>query len=591
MTSKLKVSFGRIFWPSLLASTIVLVLLFVFIFGLIGSLSKGADTFKVEENTILHMKLSGSIGESTATSFDPTVFGVSSKVGLSDILFGLEKAAEDPKVKGLFLELDMPNCGIATSTEIRNAINEFEESGKFVVAYFQGEVIGMKQYYIGSAANERYGFPSSVFEFMGMGAELMFYKGMLDKLDVEIQIVRGSNNDFKSAVEPYFLSKISDSSRVQLERYLHSMWEDVRSSISEETGVSAERLNTIADSTYIRRVTDAVREKLLTDALYRDEVMALLVNKVDAKDVDDLNLMSFEKYAKKKFENDQLILESKSPNIAVIRAEGGIGKSGDGISSDKLVKIIREVREDEDIKVVVFRVNSPGGSALASDEIWREIILTKAEKPIIVSMGDVAASGGYYIAAPANRIFAESTTITGSIGVFGMIPYTGKMFENKLGITFDEVKTNHRAVVSTNKKMSDGEFQIVQDEVDLIYDQFLGRVAEGRNMTKEQVNQVARGRVWTGKDAVKIGLVDELGGVNDAIQYAADFVEIDSPVIQYYPKLKKEPWQEFLEMLNQDDEASAGGLPEELVKWYSNYKTIKDRTGIQMRLPYDIEIR
>lgn len=584
------VSFGRVFWPALTASIIVVALLVIFFSALFGSLFKGPKPFSVEPNTVLHMTLSGTISEVSSSKIDPTSFSIDTRTGLSSLLYGLEKAAEDDNIKGLFIELDMPSCGYATATEIRNAINTFEEKGKFVVTYFQGEAVGLKQYYIGSAANETYGFPTTMFEFGGLGAEYMFYKGLFDKLDVEMQVVRGSNNDFKSAVEPYFRKNMSDSNRVQTERYLTSMWEDIRMAIGNEKSISIDRLNLFADSTMIRRVNDAVQHGLINDVKYRDEVLAILAEKVGVSNPDDLKLSPFERYAQKKFENNQKIARGKDANVAVILAEGGVVKKGDGLSSDRITKYIRDARKDENIKAIVFRVNSPGGSALASDEIWREIMLAKAEKPVIVSMGDVAASGGYYVAAPATRIFAEPTTVTGSIGVFGVIPYTGAMLENKLGVTFDRAFTNERAVLSLNKKMTPEEFAIVQDEVDFIYDQFLSRVAEGRGMDKEQVNTIARGRVWTGRDALKIGLVDELGGISSAIDYAVKEAEIEKPMLQYYPKVKTEMLTELLEAIeDQKDEKSASdAVSEELIRYYNNLKQLEQYTGIQARMPYDV---
>ena len=591
MSNKVKVSFGRIFWPSLVASIVTLIILGFVFSAVIGSLIGGKPVYSTGSDAILHMKLSGQIGEVSDSDFDPMTFNIKSKAGLSEILYGLERAASDDNIKGLYLEISNPQCGYATATEIRNAINKFEASGKFVVAYHQGEAIGLKSYYIASAANESYGFPSSMFEFVGLGAELMFYKGMFDKLDLEMQVIRGSNNHFKSAVEPYFLEKMSDSSRLQISRYLESIWEDLRENMGSDRNVTATDLNMYADSTLIRRVKDAVDYKLIDDVKYRDEVLQLLTEKVDAKSVDDLNLTNFNRYAQKKFLANQNIIRGKKPNIAVILAEGGVVKKGDGLSSEKINKMIREARNDENIKAIVFRVNSPGGSALASDEIWREVMLAKAEKPVIVSMGDVAASGGYYIAAPATKIFAESTTITGSIGVFGVIPYTGAMLENKLGLSFDRVGTNKRSVLSTNQKLSNDEFSIVQEEVDFIYDQFLDRVSEGRGMSKEAVNEIARGRVWTGKDAVKNGLVDELGGIQEAINFALKEVEIDSSdaKVAYYPKRKVEPWIEIIEAFENNEDKDAG-IPEELIEYYQLLKNIEQRIGIQARLPYDIKL-
>ena len=589
------ISFGKVFWPSLMASVVVLTLLVLFFFVLFGSLFTGPEPFAVKDKTVLHMTLSGQINESSNSEFNPSSFQMEQQIGLSDILYGLEKAASDKRIEGIFIELDGAQCGYATASEIREALVNFqEESGKFVLAYHKGEAVGMKQYFIASAAKENYGFPSTMFEFGGLGAELMFFKGMFDKLDLEMQVVRGSNNDFKSAVEPYFLEKMSDSSKHQIERYLTSMWEDIRQTIGDAKGISPADLNTYADSTYIRRMHDAVTYKLIDAVKYRDEVMEMLVQYSGAKDVDNLEFVSFEKFARKKFENNQKIVNGSSKstaNIAVILAEGGVTTTGDGLASDKITKLLRQARLDDNIKTIVFRVNSPGGSALASDEIWREVVLAKAVKPVIVSMGDVAASGGYYIAAPATRIFAEPMTITGSIGVFGVIPYTGGMLENKLGLSFDRVSTNKRSVLTTNKKMTPEELQIVQDEVDYIYDEFLQRVAEGRGMTKEQANVIARGRVWTGKDAVSIGLVDELGGLKDAIAYAALEAGLESPKVQYLPEIKKEPIQELLESLTEENQVSVKqGIPEELLEYYSKLRSLENYVGIQARLPYELKL-
>lgn len=593
MEKKVNVSFWRVFWPSVVASIVVLVLLVLFFFGIIGSMFD-AQPFSVKEGTVLHMRLSGQIGDATKAEFNPTSLSMDQQTGLIDILYGLEKAADDKRIKGIFMELDGAQCGYATATEIRKAIQKFQQSGKFVVAYHKGEAVGLKQYFITSTADEIYGFPSTMFEFGGLGAELMFLKGMFDKLDLEMQVIRGSGNDFKSAVEPYFLEKMSDSSRHQIERYLTSMWDDIRGLIADSRQVSSDELNHMADSTLIRRMSDAVTYKLIDATKYRDEVMEIIADKAGVKEVDELKFMTLKKFAMNKFENNQKIIEGKSnASIAVIIAEGGISTSGDGIASNKLTKVIRDARNDKNIKVVVFRVNSPGGSALASDEIWREIVLTKEQKPVIVSMGDVAASGGYYIAAPANRIFAEPMTVTGSIGVFGVIPYTGKMLENKLGLSFDRAATNARSVLTLNKKLSPEEFSIIQDEVDFIYDEFLMRVSEGRGMTMEQVHQVARGRVWTGRDALKIGLVDELGGLQDAIAYAAKEIGAEKYEVQYLPKRKKEPLQELLEAFDnkEEDESSQKGIPEELMKYYKILMDIEQYTGIQARLPYEIYIK
>jgi protease-4 len=594
---KVKISFWRIFWPTLtaivLTSFIGWMVTLLFFGGLIAAFSS-VDAGGVKENTILHLTLKGEISEKGKANLNPTDFKVDNSIGLRDLLYGFEKAKKDENIKGIYIELDDLSSGYATTKEIRDAINDFEKSGKFVVAYNSGEVITQKEYYLTSAANTNYGFPTSTMEFLGLGAELTFFKNALDKLNVEVEIIRGKNNDFKSAVEPFFRTEMSDSSRLQIERYMNSMWGTILAEIATDRKLSVIELNQIADSMMIKRADDAVKFKLLDGLKYKDEVMNELCKKVKCKKVDDLNFYSFEKYARKQFNEDQTLAEVEDPNIAVIVAEGDVATSGDGVASDKICKLFKEVRNNDDIKTVVFRINSPGGSALASDEIWREVQLTNKVKKVIVSMGDVAASGGYYVAAPAYKIFAEPTTITGSIGVFGMIPYTGKMFENYLGITFDRASTNTHAGMSLNRKLTPKELESIQNEVDEIYDQFLGRVAEGRKMTKEQVNVIARGRVWTGQDAKKIGLVDELGGLTDAIAFAAKQANIKEPKVEYFPHNKSNEFFDFIDMINEENEGTFSKntkIPSELLTYYNQLKKIESLTGIQMKLPYEIRIR
>lgn len=593
MTQK-KITFGRIFWPSFWAAIVVSLLGALIWFIIITVFVSGfsPEPYSIKEKSILHMKLDNGVSERGSTNFDPITFTVDNKLSLAAVLHGLESAKTDKKVKGIFLELGNIQCGMATAREIRNAINDFEKSGKFVVAYHSGEAIMTKDYYVASAADESYGFPSSNLQFLGLGGELSFFKGTLDKLDVEVQVVRGSDNHFKSAVEPFFLTQMSDSARFQNQRYLESMWLDIRSDIALDRKVSVEELDRIAEDAEIIDVRDAVKHKLIDAAKYRDEVLEILADKVGLNDVEKLELVDFNKFAKKKFYQDQVLTQADKPNVAVILAEGGVAKSGEGLTSDDICKLFREVRNDKSIKTVVFRVNSPGGSALASDEIWREVKLTNEKKKVIISMGDLAASGGYYISAPGSYIFADPLTITGSIGVFGMIPYTGKMMENKLGMTFDRIQTNEHSVLTTNRKLTTEEFDLIQRNVDGIYDQFKSRVAEGRNMTKKDVNVIGRGRVWTGSDAQKIGLVDELGGMKDAIDYAAKKAGIKNKKVVYYPKVKEDKWGEILEQIEESENAqikvTKTELPEELVAHYNQLKKLEQMQGIQMRMPFEI---
>lgn len=596
MTGEKKVTFGRIFWPSFWAALIVSILGLIIWLIVISGIISSFDTetgLMVKDKTILHMELNGPIGDKGNSEFDPMSFTMNNTAGLTDILHALEEAKTDKKIKGLFIEIDNLSCGFATAKEIRDAINDFEESGKFVVAYNSGEVVTQKEYYIASAANENYGFHSSMMEFLGLGAELMYFKNALDKLDIEMQVIRGSDNDFKSAVEPFFRSDMSDSSRVQVERYMEGLWADFRADIAKDRKVSVEELDRLAESASIQRVEDAVKYKLIDAVKYRDEVIDILAEKVKNKKGNELELLAFDKYAKKRFYQSQTLIKGDKPNVAVILAEGGVAKSGEGLTSDEICKLFQEARANKSVKTVVFRINSPGGSALASDEIWREVEMTNKTKKVIVSMGDVAASGGYYIAAPATRIFAQSNTITGSIGVFGVIPYTGAMLENKLGLTFDRASTNKHAIMTTNRKLSEEELSMIQKGVDDIYLQFKQRVAAGRGMTVEQVNVIARGRVWTGRDALKIGLVDELGGLKDAIAYAAKEAGIKSPKVLYYPLVKEDKLGQILEQLEEKEELKASAtpqLPKSFVHYYNQLKKLESYQGIQMRMPYELVI-
>ena len=597
--SEPKLSFSKVFWPSLvaviIASFISIVAFFIITGVLFSSLFNFKSTLEIKDNSILQVKLNGEINDNQRSTFDVASLDILQNSSLSSLIYGLETAKADPKIKGLFIDIGNLSCGYSTAHAIRSAIIDFQNSGKFVVTYFSGEMISQKEYYIGSVAKETYAFPSSAFQLNGIGGETMFFKNLLDKLEIEVEIVRGSNNDFKSAVEPYFLTEMSDSSRVQSERLLNSIWDDMCAEMATSRRLSLADFNAIADSLKVTSTEDALHYKLIDRLKYRDEVMADLMKKTGVSNVKDLLLVDFEDYARNKMLENQLLVQADKGNVAVIIAEGDVSRSGDGISSTKICKLFEKVRNDADIKTVVFRINSPGGSALASEEIWREVALTNKVKKVIVSMGDVAASGGYYIAAPAHRIFAESTTITGSIGVFGMIPYTGKMFENKLGINFDRVETNSHSVLSLNKKLSPEELARVQGEVDGIYNQFITRVADGRKLSKERVMQIARGRVWTGKDALKIGLVDQLGSLNDAIAFAVKEVSLKNPKILYYPLVKEDKLADLLKMLkNGEEEAdqmnvNGTSIPADFISYYNEIKKIENRMGIQMRLPFDIK--
>ena len=588
--------FKKLFWPIFLSIGLSsLIFTIIFILGLIGFLSLFSDEpLELEPNTILHLKLDGPIREVSNTELDPMTFSFNAQIGLSDILYGLDQAAKDKNVKGLFIDIGDIDCGMATAEELRQGIDKFKKSGKFVLAYNSGEYVSQKAYYISSVANETYAFPNSVFEWKGLGGEVVFLKGLLDKLDVELEVIRGTDNDFKSAVEPYFRKSMSDSSRVQVERYLNSIWSVYLSEVSTSRKVRKDSLAEYAESLLVRNAKDAMSLKLIDGIKYRDEIEDILMKKTRVKEVKDLVFFDFNKYCKKIFIENQELANVAEPDIAVIIAEGDISVDGSGMSSTEICKYFSEVRNNNDIKAVVFRVNSPGGSALASEEIWREVALTNMSKPVVVSMGDLAASGGYYVSTAASRIFANSSTISGSIGVFGVIPYTGKMFENKLGIEFDYASTNSHSVFSLNKKLSDEELQITQEEVDNIYQLFLKRVADGRGMKVEEVHKIARGRVWTGEDALENGLVDEIGGLNEAITYTKKKIGSKRGELIYYPKVKENKLESFIEMIEEEEGAnlkSNSFLNHPYLKEIGiTVQKIEALKGIQMRLPYDVKI-
>lgn len=589
--STVKISFWRIFWPSFVASIVLSILGWMFWIFVLASMFAPPPSTK--DSRILKMTLHGAIAERSNNSFTPASLSTTNTIGLSDILAGLKQAKKDKFVDGIYLDLGNIQCGYATAMEIRKGLEDFRSSGKFLIAFLSGEVVTQKQYYVSSVADKLYGFSNSTMEFIGLGGELMFFKNTFDKLGIEMQVIRGSNNDFKSAVEPYFRTSMSDSSRLQTSRYMTSIWNTILKDISKSRNVDVATLNTIAEDSKIMRLGDAKQYKLIDDVKYRDEVEEIVLAKSKLKNLD--NAMTFESYVKTSFKNEQLAFTNKieKPNIAVIVGEGAITVDGDELTSEKICSYFREVRKNEGIKTVVFRVNSPGGSALASEEIWREVTLTAKKKKVIVSMGDVAASGGYYISTPASVIFAEPTTITGSIGVFGVIPYIGDFMENKLGLTFDRVQTNKHSVLSLNKRLTEEELKIIQQNVDDTYLLFKTRVADGRKLSLNRVQEIARGRVWTGEDALKIGLVDKLGGFNDALAYAMKNAKITNPKVQYFPKVQDKMIDEVFKMLEEEGESiqtKQQVVPKILDDITKRLMKLESYSGIQMRLPFEITL-
>jgi protease IV len=546
-------------------------------------------TYEPKENSVLKINLNAEIKERGVKNpfgdMDLGPFIPSGSIGLNDILSSLKKAKEDNTIKGIFLEISSPMAGFATLEEIRNGLLDFKSSGKFIYAYSEG--YSQKGYYLASTANKIYLNPQGSLEIKGLSSQMMFFKNMLDKLDIEVQIFR--HGKFKSAIEPFMLDKMSEANRSQVEMYLGSLWNQMVKGISESRKISEKEINKMADNLAIRSPEDAVKYQLIDDLKYEDEVYSFIKESIKIKEEDKIGFVSLEDYS-----NTKNGINSSKDKIAVIYAVGEIesGEGDDGkIGSDRIAKAIKDARLDKSIKAIVFRVNSPGGSALASDVIWRETVLAQQAKPFIVSMGDVAASGGYYISCAADRIFAQPNTITGSIGVFGMIPNAQKALSQKLGITIDTVNTNKHSDVGTILRgVTTDEHEYIQQSVEHIYDVFISKVATGRKTSKNAIDSIGQGRVWSGADALSINLVDELGGIDHAIAYAAKKAKLVNYKLVDLPK-QKDPLQELLG--NAKDEMETRTMKANLGQQYIYLKQLKNvlkLKGVQARIPYEMII-
>lgn len=585
------------------------ILIFIFVAVLVGALSSSFDsatkkTASIDNNAVLHITMDQAvIDRAREFDFNFSFPGMESQgtMGLNKILKYIEKAKTDDKVKGIYLDLSGVRAGMASMDEIRNALIDFKESEKWIISYSENYSLG--SYYLASVADEIYIYPEGGLDFRGLSSEIMFLKGTLEKLDIEPQIIRGPNNKYKSAVEPLIYDKMSESNREQMQALLNSAWNHMRQNISAQQGIDNTELNTIADEYLVRKPEDAVKYGMALRTIYKDELLELIRTKLEIEAEDDINFVSLKKYLKtpdtKTAEQLKEALATGQPNkIAVVYATGPI-ESGQGdfetIGSERISKAIREARQDSSVKAIVLRVNSPGGSALASDVIWRETILAKEVKPLVVSMGDVAASGGYYIACAADKIFAMPNTITGSIGVFGVIPNMKNFFNNKLGMTFDGVKTNKYAdMMTVSRPLSESEKEIIGESVVEIYDDFIDKVAKGRNMSPLKVEDVARGRVWTGTDALANGLVDELGGLNAAVAAAKDLASLENYEVKNYPE-QKDPFEEMIKEITGQSQLWAAKLvlgdDARLVNRFRQAKEAQELEGVQMLMPYRIEIK
>ncbi|KIA90318.1 protease IV [Pedobacter kyungheensis] len=572
-----------------LSMIIIFIVCFVIIVGVISSIDND-KTVIVSNNSVLFLNLDQAITERTPKNPFGSLPIVGSEekdgIGLNDFLKSVQRAKTDDNIKCIYLNVSSPNAGFATLREVRNALIDFKKSHKKIIAY--SEVYTQGAYYLASVADKVYLNPEGALEFKGFSSELTFFKGTLEKVGVEMQVIRVGN--YKSAVEPFILDKMSDYNRKQVTAYVGGLYNTFLTDIAQSRNIVKDSLNSIADNYRIQKPEDAVNFKMVDALKYKDQILEELKGLSGRTRGENIRTVSINDYAK-----NNTSTGTGKDKVAIIYANGEIngGEGNDNqIGSERISRAIRKARQDDDIKAVVIRVNSPGGSALASDVIWREIVLTKKEKPVIASFGDVAASGGYYIGCAADSIFVQPNTITGSIGVFGIIPNFQNLMTNKLGITFDGVKTGKYAdIMATNRPMTAGERFIIQNELNRIYSGFVSRVADGRKKSKAYIDSIGGGHVWIGTDAVQIGLADRIGSFNDAVKAAAKKAKLKDYKVVEYPEVI-DPWKSLMD--ESTDKVKTYYTKQELGENYFLYQQMKKvlaSSGIQARMPFEAVIK
>lgn len=572
----------------LMAFGIVFVM-FVVLISLLGS---DEETVSVKGDSVLELQLqlpiADYVGNGDASPFS-SLFDESQ--GLDEILKAISVAKSDDRIKGISINNNFMLAGLAQTQAIRKALLEFKSEGKFIYTY--ADFYTQKDYYLASVADSIFINPVGVLDFKGLSSEVLFYKDLQEKTGVKMEVIR--HGKYKSAVEPYLENEMSDANRTQIQELIQSLWNSMVADMAIGRGISETNLNIIADTLGGRSPEYAKKSGLLDDVIFYDEYEQKLSKVLAISDDEDINYISLNDYA---VYSNKKELKSSTDKIAVIYAQGEIlyGEGGpDYIGQGIINKALVKAREDKNVKAVVLRVDSPGGSALTSDIIWREVELTKQEKPVVVSMGNVAASGGYYIAAGADKIFAEPTTITGSIGVYGTVPNINELATD-IGVNAEQVGTNLNSVdYSLFEPMSAAFRNQVQESIEHTYATFLERVAQGRSITVVQADSLAQGRVWSGVDAMRIGLVDELGTLEDAIIAAADMAELDTYSIRKYPKYKS-----GFERLMEDLGGASAGFKAKVLRneiGEENYKILKDfksgmeQKGIQTKMPFTLNIK
>jgi protease-4 len=574
-----------------LASVITSILGMLMFLGMIATFQKTASSMmststNVKDNSVLLVDLTPTISERAVEM--PFSFGdyMQEGLGLDNVLAAIKAASGDPKIKGIYLKSSTVSASPASAKAIRDALLDFKKSGKFIYSY--SDIYTQNGYYMATVADKVLLNPTGDMTLRGYAFQLMFYKNLIDKMDVDVQVFR--HGQFKSAVEPYFLDKMSEANREQLSTLANSLWGVFLKDVSQSRKIPAEQLNNIADNLLCSSPQEALNLKLVDKLAYADEAEKMIKSKLNLGDKDKVNYVSISQYAKTI--NNK---ENNTNKVAVMYAYGeirdGKGDSDRGIFSDTFIKEFRKVYKNDNVKAIVLRVNSPGGSALASENIWHEIEnAKKAGKKVVVSMGDYAASGGYYISCNSDYIIAEPNTITGSIGVFGMVPSLQKFMKNKLGITMDEVGSNKHSVPGgLYRPLDELESEKMQASIEEIYATFTKRVADGRKMTVTYVDSIGQGRVWAGNDALQLGLVDALGNLDDAVAKAAKLAALDKYDVVYYPEQKD--W--FSMFFNMKDDAVDAAVRQKMGQFYYIYDGVQqvlENSGVQARMPMILTI-
>lgn len=569
------------------------ILFFLSIMVLFSMASSSESETQVRKNSVMMLNLNGTLNErSQEIPFDFLMGNEYKSYGMDDILASIKKAKEHEDIKGIYLEATSLNAGVAACQEIRNALKEFKTSGKFIVAYSDNYTQGL--YYLSSVADKVLMNPQGMIEWNGLSSTPVFFKDLLEKIGVEMQIFKVGT--YKSAVEPFISTEMSPANREQINAYLTSIWGQITSDVAESRNVSVEALNTIADRMLMfHPAEESVKCGLVDTLIYKNDVQSYLKTMVGIDKDDSMPVLGLQDMINVK----KNVPKDKSGNIiAVYYAYGDICNSASSdineqsIDATKVIKDLQRLKENKDVKAVVLRVNSPGGSAFASEQIWYAVSELKKEKPVIVSMGDYAASGGYYISCNADTIVAEPTTLTGSIGIFGMFP-NAKGLTDKIGLDFDVVKTNQYADFGMlNRPMNDGEKGLMQMYVNNGYDLFLTRCSEGRGISKEELDKIAQGRVWTGSKAKELGLVDELGGLDKALEIAIAKAGVDAYTVMNYPA--KKSFFDILTSVRPDNYIKARILKNAMGEFYRPFSVLENFNKcdrIQARMPFELNIQ